>query len=151
MDAASQLIDSYLNTRFEVDGKFTLQPRIRSVEIEGLFSEKNHQSASCITAFNPASKVCSDEENLSFHEKLIREVESMCVQFLPMLGRCPRGKWKNENGLLLLGVSLNQAKELGRKFNQNAIVFVGRDCIPEIYVIDRSLGFVNSLRPGPVC
>jgi hypothetical protein len=150
MDAASQLIDSYLNTRFEIDGKFTLRPRIRSVEIERLFSDKNHQSASCITAFNPASKVCSDEENFSFHEKLIWEVESMCIQFSPMLGRCPHGNWKSENGLLLLGISLTQAKQLGRKFNQNAIVFIGKDCIPEIYVIDRSLGFVNTLRPSPV-
>ena len=150
MDVASQLIDSYLNTRFEIDGKFTLQPRIRSVEIEGLFSDKNHQSASCITAFNPASKVCSDDENLNFHKKLIQEVESMCVQFLPMFGRCPHGNWKSENGLLLLGISLTQAKQLGRKFNQNAIVFIGKDCIPEIYVIDRSLGFVNTLRPSPV-
>ena len=150
MDVASQLIDSYLNTRFEIDGKFTLQPRIRSVEIEGLFSDKNHQSASCITAFNPASKVCSDDENLNFHEKLIQEVESMCVQFLPMFGRCPHGNWKSENGLLLLGISLTQAQQLGRKFNQNAIVFIGKDCIPEIYVIDRSLGFVNTLRPSPV-
>ena len=150
MDAASQLIDSYLKTSFEVVGKFILRPRIKSDEIEKLFLQGGHQSASCITAFNPASKVCSDSENLSSHEKLIQEVESMQIQFASMIGHCIHGQWKSEKGLFLLGVSLDQAKQLGRKFNQNAIVFVGKDCIPEIYVIDRSLGFVNALRPRPV-
>ena len=51
---------------------------------------------------------------------------------------------------MLLGIRLDQAKQLGQKFNQNAIVFIGEDCVPEIYVIDRSLGFVNTLRPSPV-
>ena len=150
MDAASQLIDSYLKTSFEVAGKFTLRPRIKSDEIEKLFLQGNHQSASCITAFNPASRVCSDAENLSSHEKLIQEIESMKIQFASMIGHCTHGQWKSEKGLFLLGVSLDQAKQVGRKFNQNAIVFVGKDCIPDIYVIDRGLGFVNTLRPSPV-
>ena len=55
--------------------------------------------------------------------------------FIYGIGVDPQGCWLGEPSLLVLGIKKNFALSLGRKFSQNAIVWIGSDCIPSLEVL----------------
>ena len=50
-------------------------------------------------------------------------------------GRHPDGGWPPEPSLLVLGLDRVAASELGRRWDQNAVVWVGEDATPELVLL----------------
>ena len=50
-------------------------------------------------------------------------------------GRDPRGAWKAEPSVLIMGIARAEAEALGRRLDQNAIVFIERGGAPELVVL----------------
>jgi hypothetical protein len=50
-------------------------------------------------------------------------------------GRDPRGKWKPEPSVLIMGMSREEAAALGRQLEQNAVVFIEKGRAPELLVL----------------
>jgi hypothetical protein len=72
------------------------------------------------------------QENEERHQALIAEIKGRSLSFLPGVGQHPGNKWPGEQSVLVLGLSLEAAKTLGRRFEQNAVVWTGKDGVPEL-------------------
>lgn len=88
-----------------------------------------------ITALNPLSQQLSAQENEERHQALMAEIKSQSLSFLPGKGKHPSNNWPAEQSVLVLGLSLEAAKTLGRRFEQNAVVWAGRDGVPELVLL----------------
>ena len=82
-----------------------------------------------ITAFNPQGRQVSEAENWERHGQLIKETRSLSR--IEAYGTAP--KWQREYGFLLVGIALEEACEIGRKFDQAAILYCNQT--PEIVFI----------------
>lgn len=121
----------YLETNYIVD---ILKQPIRinefNQELNKLLKEQNSESWAYITAYNPFSRILSDNENKCRNKKL----KSLLSNYKLYKGRgCGiDGKWPPEESFLILKISRSDALKLGKKFKQNAIVFGSIDGIPEL-------------------
>ena len=50
-------------------------------------------------------------------------------------GSDPAGDWPEEHSYFGLGVGLEDAKRLGVRFRQDAIVWTGRDAVPRLILL----------------
>jgi len=50
-------------------------------------------------------------------------------------GRDPEGKWKAEPSVLIMGIPRAEAEALGRRLEQNAIVYIEKGQAPELLVL----------------
>jgi hypothetical protein len=51
------------------------------------------------------------------------------------IGQHPSNAWAGEESFLCFGISLEAAKALGRRFEQNAIVWSAADAIPQLILL----------------
>ena len=132
MDEA--LIDAYRATNYRVtEGRtFTLKVDEPSPELERLYEERGLNSAAFITACNPGSRMVGDAENRQRMERLAADVAALGLTALRGVGEDPAGAWPGEPSFLVLGVSPEQAQDLGRKYGQNAIIWCGPDAVPRL-------------------
>lgn len=91
-------------------------------------------TAVCITAYNPLGQEVSPTENLLASEELRCELERRRCAFWPAMGEDPQGTW-SEPGFIVFGLSCTAAVELGNRFRQNAIVWVGPDTVPKLLLL----------------
>jgi hypothetical protein len=75
-----------------------------------------------ITAWNPRSEPQLESVNTSRQEQLVQDLKDMGRSFLPGLGKARDGHWE-EDSLLAVDISREDAKGLGMKYGQNAIVY----------------------------
>jgi hypothetical protein len=77
-----------------------------------------------ITAFNPGSTRLSDSENEHRHNRLIQHLKEMGLRCLTGRGVGDSSDGPAEESLFVIGITADDAKTLGRKFGQFAIVIV---------------------------
>jgi hypothetical protein len=77
----------------------------------------------CITAFNPQSVQRSAHENARRHAALKRSLRARGVRWHPTEAAGDDGAWPAELGVLALGVSRGWAEQIGREFDQAAVVW----------------------------
>ncbi len=75
-----------------------------------------------VTAHNPRSEKLSDEENERRHEKLEKVLRERNAVFGLSVGESPDGAWREE-GVIVYDVALEEALELGRQFEQHAVLY----------------------------
>ena len=100
-----------------------------------LYKSNKLDSCAYITACNPRGKRLSDALNAHRHDELGRELRRRGLKFLQGEGRHPVGNWPSEASYLILGLSLETAKILGKKYAQNAIVYCGSDAVPRLVLL----------------
>ncbi len=88
-----------------------------------------------ITACNPFSQALDTQHNLCRQTGLGLILEDMGIPWLHGLGIHPAGTWPGEDSFLALGVELAPACALGRRFEQNAIVWAGADTVPQLILL----------------
>lgn len=93
------------------------------------------QCAAFLTAVNPRSERKPPDENVAAMRSLESEVSAAGFPWLPGEGRDPHGQWPPEPSLFVLGISVEEAAALGRRYGQNAIVFVEKGLPPELVVL----------------
>jgi len=101
--------------------------------IDKLFNQFNCSTGGFITASNPQSKKTTLEANrianLKLEELLIGKV------YFHGVGIDPDTEWKEES-FMVLGIEKMALVELGRTFEQNAVVHVEKGHAPELVWID---------------
>ncbi len=95
---------------------------------------KKHRSETCafITACNPFGELLSNEQNSDLQKQLEEEIQFRGLVLIAGEGKHPVGDWPGEPSYLVFDLSLEAAITLGRKFNQNAIVWCGPDAVPQL-------------------
>jgi len=75
-----------------------------------------------VTACNPGSQACGEEQNARLQEQLIEIVQQLDLHCVSTLNRDPQASWPDEPGFLLCDPPPGFAEELGRHLRQNAIL-----------------------------
>ena len=132
------IIDAYKNTKyfvFELD--LTIEIGKLNQHIDEIILKYNSNEWAFITAYNPYSKVLIDKENQIRHDEL-KELTKDYVSFEGHgIGEDPT--WEPELSLFIIGISKVEASKIGKKFEQNAIVFGELDNLPELIVLNEEL------------
>jgi hypothetical protein len=76
-----------------------------------------------------------EHTKLRRQEALAAELRRRSLAFLPGAGRHPSNDWPPEPSFLVLGLALEASKNLGRHYEQNAIVWAGADAVPRLITL----------------
>jgi Protein of unknown function (DUF3293) len=132
-----QTIEAYLATDYSIWGSRRLILRVgqRNHDLAALYQNYAVSSAAVLTAWNPYSEPRSDAENETAQAELISEIDRLALHHEPGHGADPTGEWPPEPSRLVLGVDLDIAASLGRKFRQNGIVWVSANAVPTLVLL----------------
>ena len=123
----SDLVLAYRATDYVAfDDSRALLVRIghHSLVIDGLLTRMKTRSGAFITAWNPFSKSQSAGANAYWDRELKSHLKVHGFAFLAGEGRGEIGEWPPESSIFAFGMSREQAATIGRRFRQNAIVYV---------------------------
>ena len=130
-------VDAYLATDYKVNAAepFVLNVGQPSTELAEWFKTNNEDQAAYITAWNPFGKKISDDENHVAEQKLITEIESRDLSYLKGESSDPSGLWPSEPSLLVLGISLESAKVLVKRYHQDGFIYIGGDTKSQLILL----------------
>jgi putative PIN family toxin of toxin-antitoxin system len=134
MPLTPELIDAYENTLYAIEGGPVLRIGEPSAALEELLEAHGAASAAFVTAANPRGAPRSHAANDAAMAALRA---ALAWPFLPGEGRDPQGRWSAEPSLLVLDIAREAAEALGRRFDQNAIVFVAKGAAPELVLLEK--------------
>jgi hypothetical protein len=92
-------------------------------------------SSAFITAANPFSQRCNDNANARRQQALAQDVAQMGLVAIEAAGEHPSNGWPAEPSFLVPGLSLADARVLGEKYGQNAVVWSGVDGVPRLVLL----------------
>lgn len=133
------LLDIYRHAIYRVFANpvFTLQIGKPSAGLLGLYREQGTLGAAFITACNPRSHPLLPEQNTLRQHTLETVLTQQGWFWIRGQGEPsrPDTDWPPETSCLVLGISREEAAALGRRFEQNAIVFCNQNAVPELMVL----------------
>ena len=134
-EVSEDLIDAYLATNFHVYAgeEFVLNINQFSRSLRALHEAHKCDTSAIVTGWNPLGVPLSDAENQTQNEKL-KEIAQERYSIFEAAGVDPKQEWPAEASFLILGISRDDAMELGKKFQQNAIVF-NWEGVPELIML----------------
>ena len=135
IDAAT--IQAYRETEYRVHGDepFTLRIGEASPALEAMHKRHRVDSSAYITAYNPYSQTLDATVNAQRHAELGRELRQRSLVAIEGLGQHPSNRWPGEVSYLILGLTLEAAKVLGARHEQNAIVWSDADAAPQVILL----------------
>jgi hypothetical protein len=132
----SDTIKAYHETHYRVEGevRMTLLVGTLNAGLAALHEAAHVESSAFITACNPFSSPFAPAANARRQEALAHELTQLGVKFIDGIGKHPASEWV-EPSFLALGLSLEAARELGSRYEQNAIIWAGRDAVPQLVLL----------------
>ncbi len=132
-----ETIQAYSETEYRVTGDQSLILRIGEYNesLSRLYKFNKVDSCAFITACNPYSRSLSDAANAGRHDELGRDLQRRGLKIFQGEGKHPVDDWPGEASYLILGLSLEATKILGKKYEQNAIVWCGSDALPQLVLL----------------
>lgn len=142
MTAATQIqpdrVRAYLATDYRIG--HTAQDIVltigqRSERLAVLFAANGVDCGAFLAAYNPQGTVQTDEANVRAHAELVAKLHAFGLQAIEGSGSETATDWPSEKSYFALGLDLECAKGLGVYFNQDAIVWVGSDFVPQLILL----------------
>jgi hypothetical protein len=138
-DLSRTLVNSYRVALYRVmigNGKsFVLKIKKKSADLEALMKSHNLFTAVYVTAYNSQGKNTEPHINVKSQKNLSGDVRRTGLPFWEGFGEDPTGRWKSEPSFLILGITLADAEELGKRYGQNAIVWMEDDYVPQLIML----------------
>jgi sugar phosphate isomerase/epimerase len=130
-------IKAYMETDYCVFGEFpfVLRAGIANESLAKLYKRVKTNCGVFVTAFNPFSNVVGEAANTARQVELAKELNRRNLTYFDGIGKHPSGEWTAEPSYFVLGLSLEAAKALGKKYYQNAVVWCGPDAILELVLL----------------
>lgn len=131
-------IEAYLETHYRVGigtDAFVLRVGQHSPELASLHEQNSCDCALFITAFNPFGRKQDDAANHFAHARLGEELREVSENVIEGEGADPAGRWPAERSHLAFGIDADTARELGRRFKQDAVVWIGKDAVPQLLLL----------------
>lgn len=132
------LLEAYRATHYQVrhpSGSFTLHVDQPSAELAHLLRESGQACAAFLTACNPYSLPLGETENAAAQQRLVQELRQAGFDPIPAIGLDPSGAWQGEESFLVLGLGLSEARAIGTRYAQNAIIWAAADAIPRLIML----------------
>ncbi len=136
-DIHPDLIQAYAETEFRVLEGMPFTLHIGKVSNDLLVAHKRRRvdCSAFLTACNPFSQELTDEANGDRQKTLAKELASRSLEFVAGIGQHPSNQWSGEPSYLVFGLTLEAAKTLGARLEQNAIVWSGSDGMPQLILL----------------
>ena len=106
-----------------------------SERLTRLFADSGVSCGAFLTAFNPRSTIQPDEVNDQAHAQLAAKLQELGLQAIEGSGSEEGTDWPAEKSYFALGLALELAKAIGTHFDQDAIVWVGPDAVPQLILL----------------
>jgi len=107
----------------------------RSERLAEFFAANSVDCGAFITAYNPQGTVQTDEANDRAHAELAAKLQALGLQAIEGSGSEEGSDWPSEKSYFALGLAMDPAKEIGAHFDQDAIVWVGSDAVPQLILL----------------
>ena len=107
----------------------------RSDQLAILFARHRVDCGAFLTAYNPQGRPQSAAANDLGHAELAQLLRGKGLKIIEGAGSEDGSDWPEERSWFALGLALSSAKELGNRFAQDAIVWVGPDAIPQLILL----------------
>jgi len=142
--------EAYRKTDYVVFGSPALILRVdeENPELDTFLVREGKQSAAFISGWNPYSEPKSQEENELAHRALMDDLRQCGYNVIEGEGRGRVGDWPAEQSVLAIGIDRAVSEEVGRRFQQNAIVFHELGKPSELLALEE-MTFSGSLMDGP--
>lgn len=133
----SDLVEAFRETEYRVQGDASFVLRIGQCSEALQAAHRRHRcdSSAFITAWNPFSAALDSAQNATRQEQLVEEVRRRGLTFWLGVGQHPSNGWDGEDSLLVFGLDAEAAKALGRRFEQNAIIWNDADGIAHLVLL----------------
>ena len=131
------LIEAYKNTKYKVfEPDLTIEIGVLNQAVNMLLIKHKSAEWAFITAYNPYSRVLTDDENKVRHDEL-KELTKDYITFEGHgVGEDPA--WEPELSLFVIGITRDEASKIGKKFEQNAIVYGVINSNPELIILNKA-------------
>lgn len=131
------VIDAYLETEYRVGGDTpcVLKVGARSAALEALHRQHGVACSAFVTAWNPYSESLAPAHNAARQLELAQALARRGLVAVPGVGQHPNNGWPGEESYLVLGLPLDEARALGARFGQNAVVWSGEDAVPRLILL----------------
>lgn len=103
--------------------------------LQALMRNSGAHSACFISAYNPRSEPRTEAENLRAQESLRQEVAGLGLRMLDGVGEDPGGECAGEPCLLVLAITRKDTESLGRRYGQNAVLWMEADGVPKLMLL----------------
>lgn len=135
IDAAT--VQAYRETDYRLTAEPAMVLRVgeRCEALAALHSQHGVEASAFLTACNPFSQRLTDAENAARQERLKAALGQRGTVFVDGIGQHPHNGWAGEPSVLALGLSLAEARALGERFEQNAIVWCSQDAVPHLILL----------------
>ncbi len=107
----------------------------RSERLARLFADRGIHCGAFLTAFNPRGSLQPDADNERAHSVLARWLRQQHLDAIEGSGSEEGSDWPAEKSWFALGLQLERARALGLRFDQDAIVWVGADAVPQLILL----------------
>lgn len=124
-EISAELALAYRSTSYVADtpkGEIIIRIGSASALMDELLADKRVREWAFLSASNPGSKKLTETENSGRYEKLRSVLIELEKEFFEGYSRADDGGWPDEKSALVIGISLNEALEIGKRFGQLAIV-----------------------------
>ena len=130
------LIQAYRETHYKVPGlDLTLFVDQPSAALELAHRLNRADCSAFITACNPCSAELSAAENELRQGNLAAELRSRSLSFADGIGQHPSNGWPPEPSFLVFGLTLEAAKNLCARLEQNGFIWSGADAVPKLILL----------------
>lgn len=107
----------------------------RSERLAALFADNRVHCGAFLTAYNPRGALQTDAANARGHAELASLLRETGLGAIEGSGSEDGTDWPAEKSWFALGLQLVLAKALGNRFDQDAIVWVGSDAVPQLILL----------------
>ena len=130
-------VQAYRETEYRVLGDAPFSLRVGQVSPALAAAHQRHRvdCSAYITACNPFSQVLDDSANAERHAALGRELGQRSLASIEGVGQHLSNPWPGESSYLVFGLTLEAAKTLGARLDQNAIVWTSADGVPQLILL----------------
>lgn len=130
-------IKAYQETDYCVFGEspFVLRVGVANKTLAKLYKRHRTDCGAFVTACNPFGIDAGEAANHARQVELAKELGRRSLTFFNGTGKHPSGGWAAEPSCFVLGISLEAAKTLGKKYDQNAVIWCGSDAVPELVLL----------------
>lgn len=141
MNAATAIdpdtLRAYAETHYRVlhDSDLTLRVDQFNGALQDLHLRHGADCSAFLTACNPFSRPLDAAANHARQAALIDELHREGLRFLQGEGEHPSNGWPAEPSVLVFGLDLDAASALGRRLEQNAIVWSAADAVPRLILL----------------
>ena len=113
----------------------TLQVDVHSPALHHTMQERGISLAALLTACNPHGEVLSPMDNERRMQALRSALQQEGWTWSPAFGRDPLSQWPGEDSVLVWHMDGAQAQAWGQRWEQNAVLTVGRDAVPGLLLL----------------